>query len=530
MDKRRVLVAGTGGAGLTAAIAARKEGAEVVLLNKTMALHGPSNCTAYSGGIFSLACGTVSPEEHYERVWRTGRGVNDPDLLTVLAKEGQEALETLCRWGVSLRLSRKGRATVRESAPTPVMGGGGAVAQLVRIAQEEGVGILDQCVVTRILTGERGVEGLEYVEWTTGRAGILRGDSVVLATGGGGQIYERTDNPARMTGDGYALALEAGLHLIDMEYVQFYPLGWHQRGFPVWMVSLGILDHLPVTDGQGREFLMEAIRSWGYATGMEANYFARDRTSTFLARHGQGGGETLLHVEQLSTEQLTNPDVMQALALGFPPERRRSPVSVSPLEHYFCGGIAIDSRGGTSIPGLFACGEVTGGVDGASRMGGNALLNIVTFGLRAGRAAAHHGTGRSTLPDCQGGSIPSFLSNHSGADPVGLRRALKGIVERYLGPCRKGEGLRRIAEELKEWRASWETIRADTPMALLYGLEMTGLHRTAEAVAGAALFREESRGTHFREDIPGEREEWRGSVRVSMSGGAVGVERGERRP
>ncbi|MBL3540351.1 FAD-binding protein [Aminivibrio sp.] len=521
--KKKIIVVGAGGAGLTAAVAAAKKGAEVLLLSKTAC--GDANCTAYSGGLFSLSSGTVTPEDHFRRVVEIGRGVNDRKLVRTLAEESEKTLRTLADWGVTLKITDSGRATVRESAPSEIMGGRGLTRELAAIARAEGVSILENCVATKILAGERGAEGLEWVNWKTGRKYRSPASAVILASGGGGRIYSRTDNPARMTGDGYALALEAGLDLADMEYVQFYPLGWKDPAFPLWMVGLAIVDYIPVTDENGREFLREAILSWGLTSGKEANYFARDKSAIFLSRHERQGGKTLLHLENLGEEMLTIPDVRVSLMLDLPPERRTGPVELSPIQHYFTGGIPIDTEGRTALPGLYACGEVTGGVDGASRMGGNALTNIVTFGLRAGRFSAEE-AGEGGIGDVT--EIPadlSFLAPEGGIRPRDAGDRLRAVVQEGLGPCRSGDGLRRCAAALEEWKVSCPPLKVGDSVDLLHALEMKGLAFTAEAVARAALLREESRGVHYRDDFPEEREEWMSRILVSAEKGKIAAAR-----
>ena len=517
--KKKIIVVGAGGAGLTAAVAAAKKGAEVLLLSKTAC--GDANCTAYSGGLFSLSSGTVTPDDHFRRIVETGRGVNDQKLVRVLAEESEKSLRTLADWGVTLKISDSGHATVRKSAPSEIMGGGGLTRELAAIARAEGVSILENCAAMKILVGERGAEGLEWVNWKTGKQYRSPASAVILASGGGGRIYSRTDNPSRMTGDGYTLALEAGLSLVDMEYVQFYPLGWKDSAFPLWMVGLTILDYIPVTDDSGREFLREAILSWGLSSGKEANYFARDKSAIFLSRHERQGGKTLLHLEDLGEEMLTIPDVRVSLMIDLPPERRTGPVELSPIQHYFTGGIPIDTGGRTGLPGLYACGEVTGGVDGASRMGGNALTNIVTFGLRAGRFAAEEAAEGSTGDITEIRAELSFLAPEGGIRPREARERLQAIVQEGLGPCRSGEGLRRCLSAMEEWKGSFPPLKAEGPMDLLHALEMKGLSCTAEAVAHAALLREESRGVHFRDDFPEEREEWVSRILVSAEKGKL---------
>lgn len=522
--RKRIIVAGSGGAGLTAAIAAAKKGAEVLLLSKTSCAAG--SCTAYSGGMFSLASGSVTPEEHFKKVIEVGRSAGDPELVRTLSEHCEASLRTLSDWGITMKIG-EGRAHVRASAPSEIMGGAGMTGELCALARAEGVKILENCAATRILSAGGRVEGLEWVDWKTGREWRSCASAVILATGGGGAIYSRTDNPYRMTGDGYAMALEAGLDLADMEYVQFYPLGWKDPAFPVWMVGLTAMDYIPVTDGKGREFLKEAILSWGLSSGKEANYFARDRCASFLARHEKDGGKTYLHIEKLADDMLSLPDLRVSLMVDLPPRRRMRPVEVSPIQHYFTGGVPIDSEGRTSLPGLYACGEVTAGVDGASRMGGNALTNIVTFGLRAGGAAAEEGASApGGGPEKIAG--PNLALLLTGDDRPGkAREDLKGIVQEGLGPCRSGEGLVRCIDALEEWKSANRAFRADSSMDLLHALEMKGMIATAEGVARAAMLREESRGVHFREDFPSEIEEQRGTISVSLRGGVLTASREE---
>lgn len=386
MKERNIIVIGAGGAGLTAALAAREKGAEVLLLSKTGA--GDANCTALSGGGFSLAAGKVTPDDHFRRVRETGRFVNDEELVRILADRGEESLLRLKSLGITITINSAGYASVRESAPTEMAGGAGFTRELAEKALEAGVTVLGNSVATRLLLEDGGVGGVEWVDWKTGKGYRKKASSVVLASGGGGRIYPRTDNPARMTGDGYFLALKAGLDLVDMEYVQFYPLGWDQKGYPLWMVGLDVIDFIPLTDEHGKEYVLDALRSWGIENGRKGNFFGRDKTAILVAQHKQQGGKTLLHLENLREEDLHDPYIMMSLMIDLPPEKRAAPVELSPIQHYFSGGIPIDGEGRTALPGLFACGEVTGGVDGASRMGGNALTNIVTFGFRAGSAAA----------------------------------------------------------------------------------------------------------------------------------------------
>jgi succinate dehydrogenase/fumarate reductase flavoprotein subunit len=488
---KRVVVIGTGGAGLVAAIAARMSGAEVAVISKTS--RGLGTCTAYSAGVFSLACGGVSSEEHYERTLKTGQFVNDPSLVKILSEETETALKTLAGWGVGIEFKR-GMATVRFTARNEIMGGAGFVAELVSIAEKAGVRFEDWTVATSLrLLGDR-VVGVEVQDWRTGRQECLGAGSVILATGGGGRLFSRTDNPSRITGDGYALALNAGANLRDMEFVQFYPVGWAEPGFPRWLADVGLVDYLRITDSKGDEFLKKALKEWGFRNGREGNLYARDLCARIMAEKDLEGG-VYAHLEDLTEDQWADPYLEYCLTLDsrlFKGVRR--PLRVAPLEHYFCGGVVIDGCGRTSVGGLYACGEAAGGVDGANRVGGNALSSVVTFGLRAGHAAAEEG--RSGFETLVAGSARDFLAiSEEGENPEKLRRELQEEAWAALGPIRENRKMERFLAYLSDFRA--RRIRVDSSVGRLQALEMEGLFMTARTVAEAALKRETSLGTHY---------------------------------
>lgn len=389
----RVIVVGGGGAGLIAALAAREAGAEVLLLSKAPA--GLASCTAYAGGGFTLGIEGVSPEKHYDFTLKTGRFLNKRALLEIMTREAPEKVPALTRFGVLLD-RRPGHISVARHAPNPFYGGMALTRPLLAAAKRAGVTIRNHFFVTRLMLEDGTVRGVAGYDWKKG-IGVeeeeVRGEAVILATGGAGRLYRRTDNPIRTTGDGYLLAWQAGAELQDMEFVQFYPLGFAEPGFPVWFISLRLIDFAPLTNERGERFLDPLLAEWGIKNGREANLFARDRAAVAIARERRRG-EVYLHLEKVPPENWDDPDLHGLIPLypaWFP--RWEKPVRVAPVEHYFAGGASIDPAGWTGVPGLFACGEVTGGVDGANRVGGNALTNLTVFGLRAGQAAARYAEG-----------------------------------------------------------------------------------------------------------------------------------------
>lgn len=495
--KTKIIIIGSGGAGLTAAIAAANPNTEVLVLSKTSC--GTNCATTFSSGIFTLASGKITKRERYEKLMEIGQNLNSPDLVRFLVYNAEDGLKKIQSWGVGVRFPSDGLASVRHTSTHKFMGGEGMIAQLVTIAKSKGVKFISSTVATKLLCDENGICGVRCVNWQNGRSELLFADAVIIATGGAGQIFSRTDNPRRLTGDGFALALDVGLELIDMEFTQFYPMGWADKALPVWMADMTLADYAPVTDAEGEEFLMNALHSWGYKSGNEGNFYARDRAAALIAiKDAQSG--VYFHLEQVSEDQWHDKGFIRSLILNvnrFKDIHR--PVRVAPIHHYFCGGIKINNETRTELPNLFACGEVTGGIDGANRVGGNALANIITFGLRAGKmAAATPPRGAYTKANIAE-KLPVFRENM--ASPSEIRSKLQKKMWKCLGPIRTKEGITQAIDFLQTIESVPLTVK--TRKDLLEALEMPGLLKSAMAVALAALKREKSCGTHFIADCTG---------------------------
>ena len=226
--------------------------------------------------------------------------------------------------------------------------------------------------------------------------------------------------------------------------------------------------------------------------GKECNYFARDKLSLLLARKDREGG-VFAHIEETPAALWDDPGFLYALTL--PREffmGRKEPLRIAPLEHYFCGGVEIGTSGETGVEGLYACGEVTGGIDGANRMGGNALAHIVTFGLRAGRAAAKH---PHEMPKEFPAREAGELLSADGRPVAEIRRELQRKAWQSIGPIRRADEISDFLLYIESIKK--EKIKAATPQEYLLAMEMPGLTASAEAVAKAALARKESVGAHY---------------------------------
>lgn len=499
-----VVVIGSGGAGLISAISALKEGVSVTIMSKTPS--GTASSTAYSSGYFTFADGEQSFTDYVKKTIDVGRNINNVKLVKSLGKEAYSALKELESWGITLRFLKDGHATVRDSSKNPIVSGVGLISELKALASQKGVRLLDNVYVTEIIIKDNLVWGVEYCDWTRGTFEQIRCKAVILATGGAGQIYERTDNPSRITGDGYALALKTGLSLVDMEFIQFYPFGIDEPGFPSWMVRLPIIDLARVTDEENFEFLKEQMQIWGIGSGKEISLYARDRTAKLVQETISQGKQVLLHLEDIEREKWDEWDQRKILSC-FPNGVRPwdyGPIHISPLEHYFCGGICIDEHSGTSIDGLFACGEVTGGVDGASRIGGNALSNVVSFAIKAGKHSASissRTTSTGVLPNVR---RKNFNLGNNGVNPRDIRAEIKTIAQKHLGPLRKETNVIKAISKLEGIYENIPDLRIEKPLDILLALELEGLLLSAMAVARCALFRKESRGVHSRIDFPSE--------------------------
>lgn len=563
-DKKTAVVIGQGAAGLSAALALARQGVRVKSISKVRP--GNATCTIYAGGGFTLGVGGMSTDEHREMTYRTGRRLSIPDLLDVFSWEAPSIVDFMKEAGVPVNVRRGGVSIERDPA-FPLLGGKPLIDSLARACLSSGVSFINNTAAMRLLVGDAGIEGVECLELTSGEVTVMSAGAVILATGGGGTLFERTDNPQRITGDGYRLALQASCRLLDMEFVQFYPIGIDIPGGAHWFLDLGIIDAARLTGEGGREFLKEMLLKEGIGSGRQANLLARDKCTVAIALESRKA-PVLLHLQDIPREVWENNRYLGSIGRMFPKEKPpwSGPVVVHPIEHYFPGGVAIGTSGETEIPGLFACGEVTGGVDGANRVGGNALTNCILFGRKAGDGAAAYlkgekipalDLGETGVPDKTGVlgemqelrnvrsgecSLPVTIdisvapalstgewirtwkdnpapagsrNGSTGVLPEELRRALRTYSSKHLLPVRDGDTLREGQERLRDMKDLLTRQSVRSSRDLLLAVENLGLWQTAVAVTEAALIRTESRGAHFRSDYPEEDARWEKHIYLS---------------
>ena len=507
-----LLIIGSGAAGLRAAIAARKHPLDVLVISKASV--GKGTCTIVSGGVFAATKQGEEPASHINRTLQAGRGINQKDLVEILADEGPCRLNELLEWGFkgsyhSGYLFSDSRVPARGLA---------IITCLEQKARQAGARFLSGISVAEIGIQHQATGVLAYSPgsdtWLT-----IRARAVVLATGGAGALFSRHDNPKRILGDGYCLALQAGAVLQDMEFVQFYPLGLAEPGYPQFLIPPRVADFGRLYNNAGEDIYLK----YGI-TERPAGERARDQFSQALFTEIYRNQEDVWLDLQGVSEADWKADPFSASSFHIFGERygaRQRPVRIAPMAHHVMGGVQINTTGQTSVPGLFAAGEVTGGLHGANRMGGNALTETVVFGARAGDAAGKWALANTEPVKADAVNIfeDSFfrLKNGGGkTDPVQLLLSLQNTLWENGGILRNQAGLTRALDEARAIgdEAQRMSLPGD-PDQVQRCLEIRVAAQTAKLILSGALKRTESRGAHYREDFPEQNDDqWNGHFRV----------------
>jgi succinate dehydrogenase/fumarate reductase flavoprotein subunit len=377
-------------------------------------------------------------------------------------------------------------------------------------------------VVAADLMVDENAAGCIGYDTASGQWLAIQAGAVILTTGGAGALFFRHDNPRRMLGDGYILALNAGAVLQHMEFVQFYPIGVAEPGLPSFLIPPRLADLGRLSNSEGEE-----IHEKYAITERPAGERARDRLSqamfTEIQRNGQ---EIWLDLTAVSEEDWCRDPFSGSTRkiLGERYRARYKPLRIAPMAHHVMGGIRIDPRGATCVPGLFAAGEVTGGLHGANRMGGNALTETLTFGKRAGDAAAawafaNKRDSKAIAEDALRTFLNGSPQNDAAIDALLLTEKIQkrmwqdgGILRNSNGLCATLELVQRIKRQARE-----SSIEGN-PGEVRRILELRSAAAAAELTLEAALKREESRGAHFREDFPDQDDQnWKGALQVKLN-------------
>jgi succinate dehydrogenase/fumarate reductase flavoprotein subunit len=528
--KTDVLVVGAGGAGLRAAIEAKEQGASVFLVGKEVL--GCAHTGMAMGGLNASMVPPATPSFHAEITNEGGYFINNQKIVKAFTEEMPARVYDLERYGVMFDRKEDGGFYVwagpKQKYPLNVCVGdytGREMMQgLVDQCRKIGVVYKDECFVSRLLTKRKSVIGAVTLDLKTGKIFVICARSTILATGGAGRMYEVTTNAASNTGDGYALALDAGCTLIDMEMVQFHPTG---IAYPPSVRGVLVTEKVRAHGGILRNKNGERFMSKYFPIEMELA--KRDEVSRSIyqeVKEGRGTkkGGMYLHVDHWRKDEILDkiPDVYeQHKNIGI--DITKEPMEIYPSMHHMMGGIRMDEWGKTNVHGLFACGEVAGGVHGANRLGGNSIAEGQVFGRRSAisavKYAKEHMPVSASISEVENEvkRIYSFRTGGTGVSPHVLESKLKKLMWEYVGIYRNEKDLLKTKKEIEMLvkEAKYMKARSDTNTRnrdLQDCLEVANMLKTAYAVVLCALDRKESRGAHSRSDFPDTKKSWEKNI------------------
>ena len=518
-----ILIIGTGGAGLRAAIHAHEQGAKVTLVSKAPA--GYNNCTIVAGSGYLAAVGGMTIDEHRERTYSTGKGLNDPKLVDVLVEEGGKRVLELNKYGCVVNEHFGGISVGDDETKL----GQGITLPQVRYLREKGVEFIENVIITKLLKKDEAVVGAVGYDGRENEPIIFQTKALLLASGGAGALFKRTDCPLRTTGDGYRLAMEAGARLRDMEFCQFFPLALAEPDAPNLLV-----DGKVIWEGKIVNTLGDDVPAKHNVT--ERPYIAKSRDLLSRAMmkevHDGFGMDGAVLLDARDVVKNGEPDDWYGMAnnkyfrekLGAD-ERL---IRIAPLSHFTMGGVVADTHGETGVPGLIVAGEVMGGIHGANRHGGNALTDVTVFGVRAAQRAVEYASNHEYV-DVEEQAKPELehyekLTNRDvGYTPPTLMDLVRVNMWDNVGVIRDSYTLVDAYERLSQIRDSTRNMLAKPGKQLLNALELEMALDVCEYIIRAAMERRESRGAHYRLDHPEENPEWRKTIILSMKDDAIQV-------
>lgn len=538
-----VLVIGAGGAGLRAAIEVKKQGRDVLLLGKEVL--GCAHTGMAMGGMNAAMKAPATGAYHAQITKEGGYHIGNERLAEVFGIEMPDRIHDLERYGVLFDRLENGEfytwAGPKQEYPLNVCVGdytGRAMMQgLVDELRRLNIRYIDECFVSTLLKKEKQVVGAMGIDIKTGSFLVFSAGAVLLASGGAGRMYKVTTNAASNTGDGYAMALQAGATLIDMEMVQFHPTGMadppSSRGV---LVTEKVRAHGGILRNKDGDRFMHKY----YPKEMEVA--KRDEVSKSIyqevvAGNGVEGKEAVyLHVDHWNEKDIREliPNVHEQYRLvGV--DIAKHPMKVYPSMHHMMGGVKIDEWGYSSVPGLFAAGEVGGGVHGANRLGGNSIAEGQVFGRRAAISAATYAQNKDkeSLPSdtihAEMQRITSFLTRTDGVSPVEVEQKLKQTMWDYVGIFRDEIRMlhaQQIVDDLAQQAHHMKTRTSvlERNRDLQDCLEIQNMILTAQAVITAALQRTESRGAHSRTDYPDIDPAWEKNIAMRYEDGSFQLE------
>jgi succinate dehydrogenase/fumarate reductase flavoprotein subunit len=514
-----------------AAIEAAREGASVLLAERS--LIGRGGATVMAQMTVAVALGAETPDHwshHYQDTLAAGRGLCNEPLAQLLCEDGPDCIRAMDDWGVGW--ARKDGRITQAMAPghdrprcvyVDFLSTGPAVSKTLRTVLNKNAGIRkagDLCIVELLLT-DGAVTGAVALHLGSGAPVVLSAKSTVLATGGLTRLYRRNSASANMGGDGYALALRAGASLVDMEFVQFFPIGH----LAPRLIGMDPIMWDPFRYKLGGRLLNNRMEEFTqrYGVAEDGKYvITRDVGSHAILKEveaGRGsphGGAYLSfqHCSATALREAFGPVIDRLAANGI--DLTKMPVEVAPIAHYHMGGIGADPEMRTDLPGLFAAGEAVGGANGANRLSGNAITEALVFGRRAGHSAASHAKRVRAMPDLADNAPVALAlttaSSNSELNTAEIVQTLQATMQDHVGALRSQAGLTRALDTI----ARLTRDIGDGPpgdgkqfdMRRIDWFDLRNMLLVARTVTEAALARNETRGAHQREDYPQLSPDW----------------------
>jgi succinate dehydrogenase / fumarate reductase flavoprotein subunit len=548
-----VIVIGAGGSGLRAAIEAKERGLRVALVCKS--LLGKAHTVMAEGGM-AAAMGNVWKEDnwqvHFRDTMRGGKMLNNWRMAQIHAQEAPDRVYELERWGALFDRTEDGRITQRDFGGHRYARlahvGDRTGLELIRTLQQKvvsmGIDVFMECKILRLLPDADGrISGAVGYMRPTGDIVLFTAKAFVLATGSIGKSWKYTSNSWESVGDGHAMAIWAGADVIDMECVQFHPTGM------VWPLSVrGILvtegvrgDGGVLRNSEGKRFMFDYVADMFRAETAETeeeadawyddhiNYrrtpdllprdeVARAINSEVKAGRGTPHGGVYLDIASRRTPEYIRrrlPSMYHQFMELAGVDITAEPMEVGPTCHYMMGGVRVDPETqAATVPGLFAIGEVSGGMHGANRLGGNSLSDLIVFGRRAGIGAADFAEGRTDPPKVDPAGVASVIDEafapfgrEDGLNPYDVHEELQETMQSLVGIIRTGPELEEALDKLEDLKQKTAKVQVKGGRAYNPGwnlaTDLPSMITTSIAVAQGALHRKESRGGHTREDFPG---------------------------
>lgn len=530
-----ILVIGEGSAGQVAALAASEAGADVALL-----FNGQASSTAISTGFLTYAAHEGFPQADVFEAMSdvTGKGLCDTALLRRLVDEAPEEMGAIIEkydipvdkaprgYRVRRSTGMRGKDILDES-----YGADGAedmTGLMMEFSSTHGTALFSQLRKAVKASNVRRIkgsalslspEGPSIWADVDGEPVKIAARAVIIATGGMQGVYEFTDTPQNLLGDGQSMALEAGADLVDMEFIQFYPLAVNEEGAPAIFLYPDYPSTAKLVNSDDEDLILKHMGPGQSALAALHNW---DFLSFIIQSEIIEGREVFIDFRETKDDEWM-PDSLTATFLSkHVPDYRERPVRISPSSHYTIGGVRVDINSQTNIPGVYACGEVAGGIHGANRHGGTALVEAMTFGAIAGRHAAANLQPRSNMARSTD-NPPAIKREGSGVAPADLLAKVRNITQQGLGPARNNELLEATLEKLRAVQAEIAELGWDDLEGFGEVQRIARVARLSEAMCLAMQRRQESRGTHMRSDFPEETTDWQRKQAVRMNGDQIEI-------